>query len=162
MEPLVPGEPGMASTLYSGSDSEQIALSQFCQTYVENSFWPFKEFQLSLQIPQTFLLYRSDGNAQWQGLALSRVMAGVGELYFIFVRPEQRGKHIAQSILVDFEQHAKIVYQAETLMLEVRMSNVGAIRLYEKANFKREGVRKRYYQDGEDAVIYSKALRPPK
>ena len=40
------------------------------------------------------------------------------------------------------------------ITLEVRASNVPAIKLYEKYGFKSLGVRKGYYQDnGEDALI---------
>ena len=38
--------------------------------------------------------------------------------------------------------------------LEVRRSNVIAIRLYEREGFRAAGVRRRYYQDnGEDALV---------
>ncbi len=37
--------------------------------------------------------------------------------------------------------------------LEVRVSNAPAIALYKKYGFKEEGIRKGYYQDGEDAII---------
>jgi ribosomal-protein-alanine N-acetyltransferase len=43
---------------------------------------------------------------------------------------------------------------AEWLTLEVRVSNLGAQRLYEKYGFRRAGVRRRYYSDNnEDALI---------
>ena len=38
--------------------------------------------------------------------------------------------------------------------LEVRKSNESAIHLYEKFGFKQIAVRKKYYSDGEDALIY--------
>ena len=44
------------------------------------------------------------------------------------------------------------------LFLEVRPSNAAAISLYEKAGFVKEGVRKKYYGDGEDALIYFKSI----
>lgn len=37
--------------------------------------------------------------------------------------------------------------------LEVRVDNFSAIALYEKLGFKREGIRKRYYKNGNDAII---------
>ena len=45
---------------------------------------------------------------------------------------------------------------ARTVDLDVRPSNTRAIKLYEKANFKRYGCRKEVYADGEDALIYLK------
>ena len=41
------------------------------------------------------------------------------------------------------------------LKLEVRLSNLKAIALYEKMGFVKEGLRKKYYADGEDAVLYA-------
>lgn len=38
-------------------------------------------------------------------------------------------------------------------LLEVRSSNAAAIALYEKWGFRREGLRKHYYADGEDALL---------
>ena len=40
------------------------------------------------------------------------------------------------------------------IFLEVRRSNLSAIKLYEKANFKNISVRKNYYDGVEDAIIY--------
>ncbi len=37
--------------------------------------------------------------------------------------------------------------------LEVRASNSAALALYERAGFQRVGLRRRYYGDGEDAVL---------
>jgi [ribosomal protein S18]-alanine N-acetyltransferase len=50
----------------------------------------------------------------------------------------------------------------EWATLEVRPSNQGAIALYEKFDFIRVGVRKKYYPDGEDALIlWRKGLQQP-
>src|SRR2546428_6425376 len=43
---------------------------------------------------------------------------------------------------------------AEWLTLEVRVSNLGAQKLYEKFGFRRAGIRRHYYSDNnEDALI---------
>jgi len=42
--------------------------------------------------------------------------------------------------------------------LEVRISNHSAIRVYDKCGFKRDTIRKGYYQNGEDALLMSKTL----
>ena len=39
--------------------------------------------------------------------------------------------------------------------LEVRESNFGAARLYEKCGYRRVGRRKGYYDDNEDALLYT-------
>ncbi len=145
----------MNSLLYSGSPEEKKALNVFCDTWLENSFWPFKEFELSLKIPGTFLLYTLDVD-NLSGLALGRVSGDVSELFFIFSRPDLRGRGLAKKLLIDFEAHSLSSYDALSTMLEVRPTNVYAIRLYESQGYQLIGRRKRYYQDGEDALIYEK------
>ena len=67
--------------------------------------------------------------------------------------PEQRGRGIATMLLERlFELTADDVRRGYTL--EVRVSNDGAIKLYERAGFKPRGIRRGYYTDNrEDALI---------
>jgi len=75
----------------------------------------------------------------------------------IAVDPNQRGRGIARLLLA----HAISVARekgAEVLALEVRASNIGAITLYEKCGFVRTGLRNKYYEGKEDAVLMEKRL----
>lgn len=69
------------------------------------------------------------------------------------VHPDFRRKGVAKLLLFDALEQCykeKIKY----LTLEVRVSNEGAINLYESFGFKSLGVRKKYYQNNnEDALI---------
>ena len=71
----------------------------------------------------------------------------------VAVAPEYRGRGIATKLLEElFELTAGDGRRGYTL--EVRVSNVSAIRLYEKLGFKARGVRRGYYTDNrEDALI---------
>jgi ribosomal-protein-alanine N-acetyltransferase len=52
------------------------------------------------------------------------------------------------------ELYARVEDEDARFTLEVRRSNVIAIRLYEREGFRAAGVRRRYYQDnGEDALV---------
>ena len=44
------------------------------------------------------------------------------------------------------------------MTLDVRVSNEKAIRLYQKNGFIQVNVSKRYYPDGEDALVFTRAL----
>ena len=46
----------------------------------------------------------------------------------------------------------------KNIFLEVRVSNHSAIELYNKSGFKKYFVRKKYYSDGEDAIVMKKSL----
>ncbi len=69
------------------------------------------------------------------------------------IHPDYRNKKLAHRLLlamIDECYKDKIKF----ITLEVRVSNVKAINLYEKFGFKSLGVRKKYYQDNnEDAYI---------
>jgi ribosomal protein S18 acetylase RimI-like enzyme len=45
--------------------------------------------------------------------------------------------------------------------LEVRASNVGAVALYEQLDFTKRATRRKYYSDGEDAIVMCKELIRP-
>jgi ribosomal-protein-alanine N-acetyltransferase len=75
----------------------------------------------------------------------------------IAVDPSQRGKGIARLLL----SHAISVARekdAEVLALEVRSSNIAAISLYERCGFVRSGLRYKYYEGRDDAVLMKMKL----
>ena len=75
------------------------------------------------------------------------------ELYQIATLPEKRGKGIANMLMEKGNVWAK-EQNAESIFLEVRVSNAPAIALYEKHGFENLGIRKKYYTDPvEDAMI---------
>lgn len=80
-----------------------------------------------------------------------------GDITNIAVDAAQRGKGIGNTIVQSMLQLAR-EYQVETLFLEVRVSNSIAIKLYDKCGFKHISTRKRYYEDGEDAQIFSREV----
>ena len=71
----------------------------------------------------------------------------------IAVKPEERRKHIADYLIIKLLEDCYNEY-IKYITLEVRVSNIPAIKLYEKYGFKSLGKRKGYYQDNnEDALI---------
>ena len=75
----------------------------------------------------------------------------------IAVDPGQRGKGIAL-MLMELAIAVAREKEAELLSLEVRASNIAAITLYEKSGFVRTGLRQKYYEGSEDAVLMEKEL----
>lgn len=71
----------------------------------------------------------------------------------VAVSPDLRRQKIAEQLLIHLIEkcYEKLI---KYITLEVRVSNLPAIKLYEKFGFKSIGVRKKYYQDNdEDALI---------
>jgi ribosomal-protein-alanine N-acetyltransferase len=143
--------------IYQGTSEEKEALARFCQEWAPDEFWPYEEFLVSLKIPGTFLLFQSENN-QWLSLALGRSLGGETELFYIHVSPRARRRGLADELLKRFCEHAQHHGSSDKVMLEVRPSNIAAQKLYEKHGFEKIAVRKRYYQNGEDALIYEKNL----
>jgi ribosomal-protein-alanine N-acetyltransferase len=70
----------------------------------------------------------------------------------VAVDPERRREGVASALLS--ELYRRVDEEQARFTLEVRRSNHGAIRLYEREGFRAAGLRRRYYQDnGEDALV---------
>jgi [ribosomal protein S18]-alanine N-acetyltransferase len=82
------------------------------------------------------------------------VLTQVGEAHItnVAVVNEWRRFGIASRLLVNVLQTA-VERGALAATLEVRSSNIGAQRMYHRFGFVPAGVRPKYYQDGENAVI---------
>jgi ribosomal-protein-alanine N-acetyltransferase len=76
----------------------------------------------------------------------------------IAVNPDHRGRGVGLELMARAEGFAR-EKQAEVLALEVRASSTPAISLYERCGFRRTGIRSRYYDAGEDAVLMEKNLK---
>ena len=75
------------------------------------------------------------------------------ELLRIAVRIEERKNGLGEKLLCSLIEEAKNK-GAEKMFLEVRESNVSAIKLYEKLGFIKLSVRKNYYEGVENAINY--------
>ena len=73
------------------------------------------------------------------------------ELIYIYVDEKYRRKGIASILMNEM-----IKLNNKKIILEVRESNLKAISLYEKFNFKKLYIRKKYYGN-EDAIIMSRS-----
>ena len=71
--------------------------------------------------------------------------------------PDWRGCGLGHTLLLALLE-AAVVREAAVSTLEVRVSNKVARRMYEQVAYKVAGTRRRYYQDGEDALIMTTPL----
>jgi [ribosomal protein S18]-alanine N-acetyltransferase len=112
--------------------------------------WSLAMFVLELSKPSGICLAAENESGLVGYLVCSRY-ADVWHLMNVAVDPERRRAGIASSLIWRlFEE----VGSGARLTLEVRMSNSGAIAMYERFGFEASGHRRRYYQDnGEDALI---------
>jgi ribosomal-protein-alanine N-acetyltransferase len=113
--------------------------------------WSLAMFVLEISKPQGICLAaRRDG--RMVGYLICSRYETVWHVMNIAVDVDQRREGVASALLSDLYQRVDDRHARYTL--EVRRSNAGAIRLYEREGFRAAGLRRRYYQDnGEDALI---------
>ena len=80
------------------------------------------------------------------------------DIISIVVHKDYTKKGIATLLLQEIFAFAK-ENNIQKIMLEVRSSNLPAQKLYEKHGFKQIAIRKKYYDNTEDALIYEKELQ---
>jgi len=112
--------------------------------------WSLAMFVLELSKPSGICLAAHAGD-QLLGYVVCSRYDQVWHLMNIAVSPDHRRGGVAGQLLRRLfdEGHGALPFT-----LEVRVSNLGAIRMYERFGFRSAGVRPRYYHDnGEDALI---------
>ena len=91
------------------------------------------------------------------GFACSMLILNELHIFEVAVDPQYQNRGLGEALINHLLGEA-ITAGADTALLEVRVSNHSAVRVYEKCGFKRDALRKGYYQDGEDALLMSKTL----
>ena len=84
------------------------------------------------------------------GYSASVLRGFEGHILSIAVHPDYRGLGVGEKVLRENIKRLKEL-GAKKVVLEVRVSNTVAIRLYKKVGFEVSGLLKNYYWDGEDA-----------
>jgi [ribosomal protein S18]-alanine N-acetyltransferase len=90
-------------------------------------------------------------------LVMFRADTRAARLYSIAVDPVARGAGLGLALLRAAERAAR-ARGADEMRLEVRADNRAAIALYEREGYARFGRRRRYYEDGADALRFAKPL----
>jgi ribosomal-protein-alanine N-acetyltransferase len=101
------------------------------------------------------LVVKEDGEII--GYACQTVLFEDAEILNVAVAPVARGKGVGRALMNEMIVAAKTL-GAEKMFLEVRVSNAPALGLYRGLGFQDGYIRKKYYEDGEDALTMSLAL----
>ncbi|MCE4615334.1 MAG: ribosomal protein S18-alanine N-acetyltransferase [Desulfurococcales archaeon] len=104
-----------------------------------------------------YIMNRIETKIDRNGLFLWKTYK-VGHIISIAVLPECRNRGIGSALLTKAIELMEKNYGTKKVYLEVRVSNEGAIRLYNKFDFKIKNVIPHYYRDGEDAYLMEKEL----
>lgn len=138
------------------------------RTCLPENYPAFFFIDLYRRYPKSFLV--AERNGVVVGYVMCRVEQGLsstnrsrwvkkGHIVSIAVVPEARGRGIGTALMIHAMKALREDYNVDEYYLEVRVSNVVAIHLYEKLGFKRIRILKRYYLNGEDAYLMAKSAR---
>jgi len=119
--------------------------------------WCREHFEHEISAPHSFP-YVVEINGVVAGYVCLMSLFEEAQILDVAVAPEQRGRGIAR-LLMDHAVAVAMEKDAELLALEVRSSNVAAITLYERCGFVRTGVRQKYYEGKDDAVLMEMDLK---
>lgn len=132
----------------SGADLDAVL------TIEQESFptpWRREHFEHEIAAPHSFpFVAENDGIIV--GYVCLMSLFEEAQILDIAFSPKQRGRGMAR-LLMDHAISVAREKDAELLALEVRASNIAAITLYERCGFVRTGIRSKYYEGVDDAVL---------
>ena len=120
----------------------------------ENCFsmpWKRQDFEDILTNPYRIYLVAEVGSVIVGGCMLTMI-AGEGDVSNVAVDEAYRGKHIATRLMQELLRIGEEKGISD-FTLEVREQNQPAIRLYEHAGFRSEGIRPNFYEKPKDNAV---------
>ena len=119
--------------------------------------WTADHFIDELNSPHSFPLAATGGDGSVVGFICPFLILDEGHILDVVVGSAHRGKGIGR--LLTATALAMLRERgAVRVSLEVRVSNGAAITLYRRLGFVEAGRRKRYYENGEDALLMDTAF----
>ncbi|MCQ2794884.1 MAG: ribosomal protein S18-alanine N-acetyltransferase [Bacilli bacterium] len=102
----------------------------------------------------------NEENKVINGFLIYMVTFNSATIIQIAVNPKDRHNGIATKLLkaMDKELLKQGYGKVENVTLEVRSTNKNAIKLYSKSGYKKNHIKKKYYDNGDDAIYMMKVL----
>ena len=119
---------------------------------------PWSAAAFSVELKKSLcLVAQEDKNKKIIGYIICSKIIEEGHILNIAVKHGERGKGVGRLLL---EECIKILKEEgiKSIYLEVRRSNIKAIKFYQKFGFQIVGIRKNYYSNREDAFTMLRIL----
>ncbi len=161
MQEESPPRPPAAPVVRRAAESDVPALAALEAASLDDP-WPEDSLAVELTYPESLVLVAEQpGTTAPAGYAVYRALLGEGELLRLAVAPQARRRRIAGALLAAGDA-ALAAAGCDTCFLEVRADNQAAIAFYRAQGFHRIGRRRNYYGAGRDALLFARAVRPPR
>ncbi len=121
--------------------------------------WKSKDYEYELKDnPFAYYLKMVDGDSQ-------EIMGYIGfwikfeqaEITKVSIAKKFQGYKLSKLLMADAEKRIRMA-GCENITLEVRVSNIKAIHLYQSFGYQVATIRSKYYENGEDAYLMLKEL----
>ncbi len=131
------------------------ALRKLERLCFDKDAWSLLDLIAVLSWPDVFRIKAVD-DSQMIGFAAGETRHPHGEAWIatLAVDPRFQRRGIGQALLRRCESQI----QARRMKLTVRVSNLGAISLYEHEGYRTTDIWRGYYKDGEDGLVMEKSL----
>jgi ribosomal-protein-alanine N-acetyltransferase len=142
----------------------EAALAGRLHAIAERSFeapWSEGAFAEEFREPDARVWVARDAAGEVRGYLVARRLLDEVHLLSLAVEPGRRRRGAARALLAAVLA-AERASGARLAHLEVRAGNAEALGFYAKAGFRAVGRRRRYYPDGEDALLLAAALVEPR
>ena len=123
--------------------------------------------QILERYPEAFYVAETEGKVV--GYIMCRMEGGIsnfglrwvrrGHIVSVAVLQEYRRQKLASELITNSMKSLETVYAAKEVILEVRVTNRAAVKLYDKLGYKRIRTLRTYYRNGEDAQLMAIKLK---
>ena len=121
-----------------------------------DDFWNYNVFKSELENDNSkYIVAKQDNNIV--GFAGIWIAIDIAHITNIVVKKDMRNNGIGSKLLKELINLCKELNLKE-VTLEVNENNISAINLYKKNAFKEVGLRKKYYNNTDNALIMTKNL----
>ena len=122
-----------------------------------DDFWSYNTFKNELLNPNSKYIIAKTNN---EIVGFAGLWKSVDDVHItnIVTAKNFRRQNIGSLLLSNLIKMAKSEKNITSITLEVNSNNLAAQKLYEKFGFKVVGLRKKYYNNIDDAIIYTKDL----
>ena len=123
-----------------------------------DDFWNINIFKNELLNPNSkYIVAKLDNKI----VGYAGIWKAVDDVHItnIVTAKKLRKQNIGSILLSSLIEMAKLEKDITSITLEVNSTNIPALRLYEKFGFKKVGLRKRYYNNTDDAIIMTLKTR---